>query len=820
LTWQLIHIQIQGVKGVLDQSGVFNLRDGKSIAIFAPNGCGKSGYADAIEYLFSLDGEVQHLGKGGADSELGGKHALCHVLSEEKNITPTISALLRNTSTRDVVKVSREVNTGRNDPLPIELKLIIRTSPAYRILRQHDLRQFVVYRTPREKYSDLSRWLGLERLENILTHLTRTANTLGKTDPDREIRERLQDISNQTSNDITEYNKEAIFQWCSDKARIILKEEGSINSIDDLKSCLKNLTKLRDSQILQSDKVSEINKAKVNLQKNIEEMISDFGCIEKCRGTLKDAIEAKNKTETARRDTKESVFQEVWNEAQGVLTKTITKECPICLTPWDATTVISQQGALNHVSEGLRKLTDLSNAQSEELQAITKFKEAANEFTLKLSYIDGFVNVLSLEIIDKDLKNMVAILNRIVEEDIISSTNKEEYEKQLQKCQQLLKSEAIVDAQKIKTEDMPESAKVTEELIKNITMLTRTVIRLKELHRLRQEFDRVYQSFDGIATVIQEQAGTLINKVVGELQDDMGRIYRKIHKTTAVPNIHIDPDTNSKTLKLRIDFYSADRTVPPAGYLSESQINTLGLALFIASVRLFNRKFPFVVLDDIVSSYDADHRARIVDIIVEELTDFQVFLTTHDKRFYNMLKSRLSGQPWMFEQITSWEIGRGPKKQSDTLSEELIRDLINSGNPQPAGNSLRVYIEEWLDKMCEKYCVHTIHKRGDREYTRTLFDFWEPFINRLKKIRGGFFSTHVETVPCFQRLASHTLLNYYSHSQADPYSWSAMGDVEYVLTEFTNYQKIFNCHSCLKILKYDPADKRVYCTCGNLIFPP
>ena len=86
MIWTINQFSILGVKGVLDKAGHFDLSNGKSIAIFARNSCGKSGYADALEYLFSSDGEVEHLGKGGADSERGGKHALPHVLAEEHNI--------------------------------------------------------------------------------------------------------------------------------------------------------------------------------------------------------------------------------------------------------------------------------------------------------------------------------------------------------------------------------------------------------------------------------------------------------------------------------------------------------------------------------------------------------------------------------------------------------------------------------------------------------------------------------------------------------------------------------------------------------------
>ena len=91
------------------------------------------------------------------------------------------------------------------------------------------------------------------------------------------------------------------------------------------------------------------------------------------------------------------------------------------------------------------------------------------------------------------------------------------------------------------------------------------------------------------------------------------------------------------------------------------------LALFISSVGLFNRQVPFLFLDDVVSSYDAEHKERIADLIAERLGGFQVFLTTHDWLFYSMLKDRLHDRGWLFERISGWDFEHGPKREVDAF---------------------------------------------------------------------------------------------------------------------------------------------------------
>ena len=817
MSWAITHIGVNGVKGILDRAGDFDLKGGKSIGIYAPNAYGKSGYADAVEYLFSQDGAIKHLGKGGADSERGGKHAIPHILAAEKGITPEVSVELYNSDSKVTISSTREVTTGRVDAIPSELESIIRAAPAHRILRQHDLRRFVVDMNPREKYSELSRWLGLEHLEKVLTHLTTTEQTLGKTNPDREIGERIKDITNHTKGAVKDSS--AALQWCAVEAKKHLGRDISIDSLEDVDVCLQSLKKRRDEIVILKGKVSEAFEAKRAIEEVTSELLSKKGKLHNCEEALSKAVSAEEQVERVRSIAKNSIFQEVWNSAKDILETQTTDTCPVCLTPWEKTTVGSQQDALLHIIGGLTSLADLTRAQSEQKKFYGRLDRTSRDLISCLQSVETAAKKLSLQGVVDDVSNLAEELKNLLEKGDLPSQLQENYKMLLHQSHQLFVDQLPVVLQGLKIKGIPEAAQEIDETIGHIQMLKSTLMRLAELERESEEYRKVEQSFSAVAKVIQESAAELVDEVIGALRTDMLTIYQKVHPKSVIPNIYIEPDTESKALILRVDFYTPGRRVPPAGYLSESQINTLGLALFISCARVFNQDFPFIFFDDIVSSYDVDHRARIVDVIAEDLQDFQVFLTTHDERFYSMLKSRLSDKGWLFERITGWTFEEGPKRDVDALRSEQIERLIKEGDAQIAGNAVRQYMEEWLDKMCVKYYAYTLHKRGPKEFDRTLFDFWEPLINRVKKIRGNFFKNHVENQDCYERLRTHDLLNYYSHWQADPYEWSGMGDVEYVFQEFLEFQNLFCCYSCSKVLKYDHDDKRLYCTCGDPIFP-
>jgi len=354
-----------------------------------------------------------------------------------------------------------------------------------------------------------------------------------------------------------------------------------------------------------------------------------------------------------------------------------------------------------------------------------------------------------------------------------------------------------------------------DDLVQQLTGLDQAMTRLAELARLAIEYRRVEKGFSAAVDAVQRRAASMVTDVVEQLRADVEKIYAKIHPDGTVPAIHIDPDTESRALLLRVDFHARGRTVPPAGYLSESQINTLGLALFLSAVRLFNQQFPFVFLDDIVSSYDVEHRTNIVDVIAEEFDRFQILLTTHDRMFFNMLRARLSDKSWQFETIQGWSLEDGPQRRSTLPPEQEIEQLFKAQDRyEEAGNAVRRFMEEWLDRACARFGAYTPHRPDEKAYERTLFDFWEPFLKRIGELQADFRNI-VVTSPSYQRLKTHPLINYYSHHRPDPYTWGAMGDVKYVWENFKQFRKLFNCASCGNELRYDKDNKKVYCGCGK-----
>ena len=236
--------------------------------------------------------------------------------------------------------------------------------------------------------------------------------------------------------------------------------------------------------------------------------------------------------------------------------------------------------------------------------------------------------------------------------------------------------------------------------------------------------------------------------------------------------------------------------VVPSGYLSDSQVHTLALALRLAAIRLLNETAPILILDDVVSSYDADHRKRIAGILANFFTTFQVVLVTHDEQFFNLLRDQLPDSDWTFKRITNVRPGFGPVFDDHKTLDEVIQGKLDSG--QQAANEIRQAEEEWLVDICRQFRTKVDMRPSDHTYRyekSELANSLESYLNSIKLtppqvpgVNGSFLSS----------LQKGVVENIGSHHSDNPYQEGSVGDDRARWEEFVSFRNLFKCPSCGK----------------------
>ena len=155
----------------------------------------------------------------------------------------------------------------------------------------------------------------------------------------------------------------------------------------------------------------------------------------------------------------------------------------------------------------------------------------------------------------------------------------------------------------------------------------------------------------------------------------------------------------------------------------ESQLNSFGLSVFLASVLQFNPEFHFILLDDVVNSLDAYKRPRLIQILKQYFQDKQVLLLTHDSVWRDRLTKELPG--WKRLHFKRHEIGTGPIMVAPETTLEQVEALILNDDPRQAGQLLGPLMEDEIQDACEAFEAEVKFNRRN-EYTL------EPLVTALK----------------------------------------------------------------------------------------
>jgi hypothetical protein len=107
-----------------------------------------------------------------------------------------------------------------------------------------------------------------------------------------------------------------------------------------------------------------------------------------CETALAKTVAAEEQVEHIRAIENNSIFQKVWNSAKDILETQTTDECPVCLTPWEKTAVSSQHDALQHITDGLKSLADLTKAQSKQKNTYDQLTKATNDLISRLRNVE------------------------------------------------------------------------------------------------------------------------------------------------------------------------------------------------------------------------------------------------------------------------------------------------------------------------------------------------------------------------------------------------------------------------------------------------
>ncbi len=755
---RITKIKMQAFRGV---PGTFALElpGGRSCVVLGDNGTGKSSIADAIEWFFK--GYVEFLrkeGRGDAIRHSGAAEDLQTTVAIQTN------GSLGGSITNDTPPHRRDLKIGRSELL---------------MLRGRTLAEFVD-KPKAEKWHALAELLGLEAIDQLRLDLQHARNAL-----ETEVQEREEEFARRRaslSQLVEEVSEEGILAAFAGKCAAVdlqapltlaealtpewIKTVVPEGSTDDRAAALKGILaelKTMSEDPMPLDPIDNWNQF-VNEGKQDMLPLNLYRAADSLLGS--------------------------WRELD---------QCPLCGQPVDLAMlrqrIVAALEELEGAERDLQKARQDIRAYLEKLRAADQrrsdiVRRAARQ-DVELPQQPGSLqskfsqNVETFEAVGKDAAN------------------------QYQNDVSVWVASAIRDLEA----SLPSPATAREQIFVDIGVLHAQALEWHSATRAREEAAASFMLAAKVFDRYQQRQRNYFNKVIQQISNRSAEIYRFLHPQEGVGSVKVET-VGEKGIELSVNHFGK-REMPPHRVLSESHMNSLGLSLFLAMVETFNEEIGFLVLDDVVNSFDRDHRGRLAELLVKEFDTTQLILLTHDEQFYRRI--RVLAPAWIDEHFTSWSFEEGPRTRrynGDRLLVEAGEELVD-GNRVGAAQKGRRALEEFLQEACEELEALLPFRRGQRNDQRMA----DEVMNGLRRtLKSRAKSIYKDLTPLFRLLEAdlQATLNVESHASQGGTSNQEIKDA---LSRVSVLQEHFTCDKCgTRVWHLGTVDSS-RCRCGEAVFP-
>jgi uncharacterized protein YhaN len=191
---------------------------------------------------------------------------------------------------------------------------------------------------------------------------------------------------------------------------------------------------------------------------------------------------------------------------------------------------------------------------------------------------------------------------------------------------------------------------------------------IEDLEAARQKGVRMRAVSNKVRAMVQRYFDLALKDVNDRFDQISGKVtdlFAVLEKGTpgiGAPKLRLESGQD-RSVVLEVEFHGTPVN-PAYRYLSESQLNSFGLAVALASAIHFNPEFPFLILDDVVNSCDAYKRPQLIELLKTQLSHVQVLLMTHDRFWRDLLQKRLPTWGKWISTATSlgWDRCANPEK--------------------------------------------------------------------------------------------------------------------------------------------------------------
>ena len=794
---KLRHVKIAAFRGARFELPLDFGKNNKSLAIFGENAAGKSTITDALEW-FIFD-RVDHLWREDCKQE-----ALRHVLAKDEDdcrVEVRFDGKYQHGGKSMTAELKTTTSFANNNTR--ELVEALRGDRI--ILRHADIVKFLD-ETKGNKRAAISKIIGYDEITRFRTAIQQTRNTLQK--------DRKYTGAKQQSEILQGAMVDTVGQVVPDRAAFLCIAQDIVESfaletaITDEATFTKALDELRglgDSveKIKAAERLGQLSKVCDNLKAEFDAFVDDAK-------TYKDTY---NELAKERENINKIRLSDFLSKGKSVIDANsyTDDKCPFCLSPYEL-------GKLQ--AEVQQRLADMAELQAK-LDAAKDLKDA----------LLGKVMAISTQskTISKDCKNLQGYEELAHRADEAVDLLREFYTgiKFAFGALEVFKPPEGIDAAitALRKQCEASSTKAQDDATKlGLTELEKKVATALDSLRFLGAQVRNYAEVQAIIDAYKAQISTLstifdrfiavqnaaLQVVLDTVSADVGVFYSKLHPKESVDKVRLTM-VGEEGVEFEYSFHG-HITQPPRKYLSESHLNSLGVVLFLANARILNKYSKFLVLDDIVTSFDTSHRRRLLRLLRDEFSDWQIIILTHESVWFDLIKKEIVESGWQFHEVRSSETNGIQMDESPATLKAIIE---KKKGKEDVTNDLRKLLESVLKKVCHGLEVKVSFRYNDVNEKRMPYELLACLRSALKEKSPDLGKSTI-----FSDLAGSALIaNLGSHDNPEQIVGE---DVDVLLEDIEKFTDIFLCRHCHRVIQSSisiPGTKEISCKCGKNKIP-
>ena len=222
---------------------------------------------------------------------------------------------------------------------------------------------------------------------------------------------------------------------------------------------------------------------------------------------------------------------------------------------------------------------------------------------------------------------------------------------------------------------------------------------------------------------------------------------------------------DNQEILLRVELF--DRDIPEHHlFLNEARLSAIAIAIYFSSILMQpESRLKILALDDVLIGLDMSNRLPVIDILDEYFSDYQIFLTTYDKAWYEIAKQRTSDAEWEYaefysKQTDEFEI---PIHVQDRPYLEKAKAYFDANDYKACVIYLRTAFEAAIKKFCEKEDLQVRYRENPKELQSN--DFWGPIKTGTSKDGTPFLDQNlINEIELYRSI----ILNPLSHARIVP----------------------------------------------------